>query len=66
MTDKKTTFYGISGEAVQSLTLLLPPPFNFIALAVGFVVKGTAWYMAKDRTPSAEEVASAIPNAPLK
>ena len=47
--DSKTTGYGVIGEGIQGLAWFLPPPFNFVALGVGFAIKSIAWYMAADR-----------------
>lgn len=60
--DHKTTTFGVIGEGLQAIALFLPPPFSLIAFTLGGVSRGIAWYQAKDRTPTAEDLAASIPN----
>ena len=53
--EKQTTTYGIIGQGLQGLGVLLPPPFNAIAFGVGLVVTAYAFYQAKDREQPKKE-----------
>lgn len=63
MPDHRTTAYGVIGESLQGISLFLPPPFSAICFALGGISRGIAWYNAKDKTPTAEELAGKIPDA---
>jgi hypothetical protein len=47
--EKQTTIFGVTGQGLLGIGMLLPPPFSYIVMGVGLVSTSIGFVMAEDR-----------------
>jgi len=47
--EKKTTIFGVLGQGLLGIGMLLPAPFNYIVMGTGLISNSIAFIMAMDR-----------------